>query len=84
MANRPFEWMVLRRSEGLSYDDRQEYRLDLELADVVGIGLRKDWITIHMTTDEPLPIDQREAELEVLIRARDALETQIAAIQQSP
>jgi hypothetical protein len=68
----------------MSHDDKMEHRAELELADVPGIGLRKDWITIHLTAAIPLPDHQQEAELEVLIRARDALDKQIAAIRQSP
>ncbi len=77
MATRPFEWMALRQTEGVSHDDKKEYQALLELADVGGIGLRKDEITIRLTTAQPLPDDRRAAELEVLVRARDA------AIQQS-
>jgi hypothetical protein len=84
MTTRPFQWMNLHLSDGLSHDDEKEYRAGMELADVPGIGLRRDWITIHLTTAEPLPHDQREAELEVLARARDMLDRQIVAIQQSP
>ena len=76
--------MTLRRFQGPSQDGQVEYRAELELADVPGIGLRKEWITIHTTASTPPPSLQQEAELEVLIRARDALDAQIAAIQQSP
>ena len=84
MAIRPFAWMNLRRFQGPSQDGKMEFRAELELADVPGIGLRKEWITIHTTASTPLPSLQQEAELEVLVRARDALGEQIAAIQLSP
>jgi hypothetical protein len=84
MTTRPFAWMTLKQDQGLSHDDQMEFRAELELADVPGIGLRKQWIIIHTTASTPLPHPQQEAELEVLTRARDALDRQIAAIQQSP
>ncbi len=83
MLNRPFQWMNFRSSQGVSQDDRSEYVIDLELADVGGIGLRKEWISIHQTLAAHPPADQKEAELEALVRTRDALDKQIAAIQQS-
>jgi hypothetical protein len=81
-SSRPFLWMNLRRVQQASREDgTPEHVAELELADVAGIGLRKDEITIHLTLAAPLPPDQREAELEVLKRVRDALDKQIATIQ---
>jgi hypothetical protein len=83
MVDRPFEWMNFRQSEGPSPDGPIQHEARLELADVSGIGLRKFEIAIRLITSVRLPTGQQEAELEVLTRARDALERQIAAIRQS-
>ncbi len=83
MAKGPFQWVNLRQSPGISQDDRPECVIELELADVAGIGLRKEWISIRQTLAAPLSLDQQQAVIEVLKRARSALDKQIKAIQRS-
>jgi hypothetical protein len=84
MLNRPYPMMRKARSEQIHSGGQISLDVELELANTFNVSAQSERISIRTLISLPLPNHPQAIELAALRHARDALDAQIAAIQQPP